>query len=149
MNAVKIMLFLLIFNVTLSIVSGLHIYNMQMEGEYSSEDIDSYSGQSALFVFVSGATFYSIVMGAVGGAIIGYVGGKIPTSEGIAYGIFGGTILAVFIAASSILGGIINIVPPYAQAGVALVIGLFLGISGLLFIIGYIQLIRGGIKSYM
>jgi len=151
MNAVKIMLFLLIFNISLSLVSGLYIYNMQTTGDekFSMEEIEEHSGETSIWYFVGGATFATIVGGAVAGAVIGYVGGKIPTAEGIAYGVFAGTIIGVFITSTSILSNIVNMVPPFARGGVSVIVGLFLGITGLLIIIGYIQLIKGGMKSYI
>jgi len=153
MKAVTIMLFLVIFNIVISAIGLLHIYNMGGSFEDTNVSgvnaslISHNSGENSLFVFgitLAGTTIVGGILGASYSILT-----KQPASEGIAYGTFGGLVTGVFISSYNILWSIVNIVPPYARLGAGVIIGIFLGITGLLFIIGFIQLIRGGMKTYI
>jgi hypothetical protein len=53
-----------------------------------------------------------------------------------------------FISSYSILWALVGQVPAEVQGGVAIVVGLFLAVTGFMFILGFMQLIVGGIAQY-
>jgi len=171
MKAVNIMLFLLIFNVVVSLVGGLNIYNMGMSSsEYDYEaladestspqrDKDAGGGIFSSFTdanfgfntfFIGGTTVAILIGGAIAGATIGglVTGGRLKTSEGAAYGFFGSIMTITFISSYSILWTIVEQIPDEIQTGAAVAVGLFLAITGFMFILGFMQLIVGGIAQY-
>jgi hypothetical protein len=153
MKAINVMLFLLIFNVVISLVGGLHIYNMNVSSEeYDYEDLEDESQSSDTFntFFIGGTTVGILVGGAVaGGLISGLIsGGRIRTAEGAAYGFFAALMTTTFISSYSILWTLVGQVPTEVQGGVAIVVGLFLAVTGFMFILGFMQLIVGGIAQY-
>lgn len=150
MKVFNIMMFLLIFNVAISVVGSLHIYNMGTVGVLPNEKslADVRNPLEGIWIFL-GQSAYALFIGTIAGALIGYYGAKIPTTEGMAYGFFAGLITSVFISSTNVLWRIVDMVPGYAQGGIAIVVGLFLGICGILFAFGFLQLVRGGISSYV
>jgi len=144
------MLFLLIFNVMISVVGagGLSIYNIGVEptNEYEADSVGSNDPDK--FMFLGGVALSILLLGPITGSFIGIVTGK-PVSEYAAYGFFGALISVVFVSTYGILTSIISVIPDSAKFGAQIVIGLFVGISGFMFLLGYMQLIRGGIESHM
>ena len=148
MKALDIMIFLLIFNVMVSVVGALSIYNMGLEPSsdtgLGAEDLE---GNTNYYHFIGGLAGV-MIGGAISGAFIGVIANR-PIAEGAAYGFFAGLITSVFYNSYQILTSIILVVPTEAQMGVSIIVGLFLAITGLMFALGFMQLIRGGVESYM
>lgn len=172
MKLFQIMFFLLIFNVAISITGSLHIYNMGMSGQVPTgensppltgqdsdgdgiSDIDegltnpnvADDGLVGLWLFVGGSAGM-LIFGTISGAVIGRLAG-IPTSESIAYSFFGTLITLIFTSTTQVLWSMTTWLPSEAQLGAQVIIGLFLGVSGLLCVFGYLQLIRGGFGGYL
>lgn len=146
MKAINIMMFLLIFNVTISIVGGLNIYHMGI-GVENQYDIENVKMENGMYMFIGDAMAIMITF-AIGGAILGAIARR-PLSESAAYSFFAGLITTVFVTSYRVLGTIANTVPAEAQLGVNVILGLFMGITGIIFALGFMQMIRGGVESYM
>jgi hypothetical protein len=144
------MMFLLIFNVAISITGTLHIYNLDTEGglpqNATAEDLQDSGG--GLWIFL-GQSLTALIVGALAGAVGGYYLLRVPTAEGAAYGFFGTFIVLIFTNTIRVLWSIVAWVPSEFQGGVAIVVGLFLGLSGLLCALGFLQMIRGGFATYL
>ena len=140
------MMFLLIFNVTISIVGGLNIYHMGI-GVENQYDIENVRMENGMYMFIGDAMAIMITF-AIGGAILGAIARR-PLSESAAYSFFAGLITTVFVTSYRVLGTIANTVPAEAQLGVNVILGLFMGIMGIIFALGFMQMIRGGVESYM
>jgi len=153
-KAIDIMLFLLLFNVMISIVgaAGLNIYRLGVEPEDSRYDAENLAegntGNKAYYYFIGGFGAALLGVGAGIGAVVGLVSGR-PTAEYAAYGFFAALVTAIFVSSYSILSSIAMVIPENARFGVQIVIGLFIGISGIMVALGFMQLIRGGVSSHM
>lgn len=154
MRAVKIMVFLLLVNISVTMVGALNIYNIDdldeksdIEGSYNASELGEASGENAIWFFL-GQSAITLMSGAILGAVAGSYLLKIPTSLGAAYGFFASLITLVFLQSYSILWQIVNFMPEGAKFGAQLIVGLFLGVCGLMFALGFLQLVAGGIKSY-
>jgi len=146
MKAINIILFLLIFNVSVSIVGGMNIYNMGLDvrDEYDINTIESAKGIDHFL----GGLAANLVLFGIGGSIIGALVRR-SMSESAAYGFFSGLVVTVYTNTYGILTGISSALPTQAAFMVNVVIALFLGISGIMMALAMMQLIRGGIESYM
>jgi len=143
------MLFLFIFNVVVSIVGGLHIYNMGMASEkYDYEQIEDSTTDFNSF-FVGAGVVGALLGGATLGALISLASaGKLQTSTGVAYGFFISLMGVTFLNSYSILWTITESVPQQLQGGVTIVVGIFIAITAVMFLIGLMQLIVGGVDQY-
>lgn len=154
MKAIDIMLFLLLFNVMISVVgaAGLNIYGLGVEPEDEKFDAENLAegntGDKAYYYFIGGFGAALLVVGTGIGAVVGVATGR-PTAEYAAYGFFAALVTAIFVSSYSILSSIAMVIPENARFGVQIVIGLFIGISGIMVALGFMQLIRGGVSSHM
>lgn len=154
MKAIDIMLFLLLFNVMISVVgaAGLNIYRIGVEPEDSKYDAENLAegntGNKGYYYFIGGFGATLLGIGTGLGAVVGLVSGR-PTAEYAAYGFFAALVAAIFVSSYSILSSISIVIPESARFGVQIVIGLFIGISGIMVALGFMQLIRGGVSSHM
>ena len=148
MKLFQIMMFLVIFNVAITVTGSLNIYKLDTEGglpqDATTDDLENREG---LWVFL-GQSITMLIAGAIAGAVGGHYALRVPTAEGAAYGFFGIFIVMVFAHTIRVLWAIVDWVPSPYQGGVAIVVGLFLAMSGLLCAIGFLQLIRGPISGY-
>lgn len=142
-------MFLLIFNVAISITGGLNIYKLGTEGALPQDaTTDDLAGRNGLWIFL-GTSIGALITGALAGAVGGYYIAKVPTAEGAAYGFFATFIILIFTNTIRVLWSIVDWVPTEYQGGVAIVVGLFLGLSGLLCALGFLQMVRGGMSTYL
>jgi len=159
MKVFNIMMFLLIFNVVISLVGYLHIYNMEIVGQSPNsatlEDLsnpsnaDKEDSGGAIWLFL-GPSAYALFLGSIAGAVGGYYLLRVPTAEGAAYGFFASLIGIIFINSYRVLWSIVNFIPDeQVRAGASVIVGLFLAICGVLFAFGFLQLVRGGIEHYV
>jgi len=88
MNAYKIMLFIIIFNISVSAVTTLNIYS-SAGNVHPSEDFSStgYSGVQAVMDFVGWDLFASFITGAIAGVFLAY-GLKVPGDSAFVYSTF-------------------------------------------------------------
>ena len=115
-----------------------------VENQY---DIENVKMENGMYMFIGDAMAIMITF-AIGGAILGAIARR-PLSESAAYSFFAGLITTVFVTSYRVLGTIANTVPAEAQLGVNVILGLFMGITGIIFALGFMQMIRGGVESYM
>jgi len=153
MKAINIMLFLFILNVVISIVGGLHIYNMDITGSYEYDEIQSDLGTSttdvSFYTYFAGTAVFILVGSTLLGATFSWLsGGKVVTAAGAVYGFFGGLMTTTFINSYRILWNIVENVPQQLQGGVSIVVGLFIAVTAFMFLIGFVQLIVGGIEQF-
>lgn len=142
-------MFLIIFNVAISITGQLHIYNLNTEGALPQDKTASdLAERQGMYIFL-GQTIGALIAGALAGAVGGYLTMRVPTAEGAAYGFFAVFIGIVFTNTIRVLWTIVDWVPTPYQGGIAIVVGLFLAMSGLLIALGFLQLVRGGMASYL
>ena len=165
MKLFQIMMFLLIFNIAITVVGALHIYNLEINGEIisSSSDVNNTSSVSLTELGSPSTDIYVLIgqwavapliamgIGALAGNLFGAASSiaRSLTAEGAAYGLFGGIIFVVFLNSYKILWRIVEIVPEPYRLGVSWIVGMFLGISGILIAVGYIQLVRGSMSTYL
>lgn len=86
MNAYKIMLFILLFNLSLSAVTTLNIYSAAgtvHPGENLS--VGSYSSFSAVMDFIGWDLFTSFIVGAIAGVFLAF---KVPGDSAFVYSTF-------------------------------------------------------------
>ena len=89
MKAQEIMMFLLIFNLCISLVGFLHIYNLgiNVNETYNVSNYDADASTENIAFSLLGTTFAIVITGVVAGAMTSWLT-RIPTDAGIAYGIF-------------------------------------------------------------
>jgi len=149
MKAIQAMLYLLIFNMVISIIAGLNIFNIA-EGAYSYSQLFSGDASVGTVFFLIPGLWGVLSFGAISGAVAGVLNLKIRTSSAAAYGAFAGLLTDVFIRSIAIFSSIANnVTNTLARNSLWAVIAIFLGVTGVMFFIGYIQLIRGGLESSM
>ena len=151
MKAQEIMMFLLLFNFLISVVGALHIYDtgINVNETYNASYFESHSkGTSAVYIILGG-TIAAIVGGAIAGALVTGWFSKIPSDAGAAYGIFTGLFLFITLNAAGTLWQLAYI-PGAAEYNTAIlmIIGIFLAITGVIFVMGLLQMVRGGWKGY-
>jgi len=154
MKAMEAMLYLFIFNLVVIIITGLGIFDITM-----STGATNYVTYNVLLSGDAdvGTIFYltieiwtSLVAGAVGGALASVLNIKVKASSAAAYVAFGGLLGVIFIKSAHLFFTIsANISDQHARGAVLVIVSVFLMISGIMFIIGYIQLVRGGLLSSM
>jgi len=154
MKAYQIMMFLLLFNLSISLVSALNIYNIGIaitNEDYDVEDYDAAVGagenDKIVWRFI-GATITGMVTGAIAGAVVAYLT-RVPADSGVAYGIFTGTFWGITYSAVAIFWDIARVPTGGANVGLLMLIFIFVGIIAVIFVTGLLQLIRGGWKSYV
>lgn len=143
MKAYELLLFLLIFNVCISIVSDLDIFHIGIDvsSEYQyDEDTDT---RNMWWRFLGGSSLLTIGAGAIAGAVIGVLLTKIPSDAGAIYGAFTGAFWSSYIRVVAILWNIAGMAGHGTNYGIMIIIFLFAGLSGLIFFAGFSQLVRG------
>ena len=154
MKAAQIMLFLLIFLLSVELISASNIYVMgtsSSDFETQTEEVDdpySISSEEGLNVgkvmgriFVLAST--GIVVGAIFGAAAHYVSG-VPGDRAFVYGLFAGAFWGMTIDACYIF----NSIAPF-NPGIVMVVSIFLVVCGAVFLIGFKQLVTGGWQAFM
>ena len=154
MKAYHVMMFLLIFNVMLWIITiGLGLYNLGYQLDYDIED-DDYGTvnettkmqrkQNALLWRLTGQTIFMAVTAILAGAVIGSFFNIQRASQAYVYGAitsvfwttYGSTFSVFYTISSSVPGGIIILI-------------LFTAIIAYVFLVGLFQMVTGGWKSYV
>jgi len=146
-KAVHIMLFLLLFNLSISLVGVLHIYNIGVDvpEDFSQGNIENYESTSArrdiitdFFVLVA----ESLIFGMVAGSIMTYFT-KIPADKAYVYSVFFTTYWAMAWSSTSIIWSMGS-----DNQGVQMVVIVFSIILVSMFMIAIMQMPVGGWKSY-
>ena len=157
MKAQEIMMFLLIFNLSLSLIGALHIYNLDVSVAEEKFNVSGYDagtargsseGTNNLVWVLLGTSISAIAGGIIAGAMTSWLT-RIPTDAGVAYGVFAGAFWGITLGASRTIW---NIAYMSGLAGyntaILMVIFIFLGVTGVVFIYGFVQLVKGGWKGY-
>jgi len=148
MKAYELMMFFLIFNVSVSLVNTLDIFDTGIDAstdyEYDPDaEIDVSDQENDVWWVFLGETMLSLGAGAVGGALIGVVFLKIPADSGAAYGAFSGAFWKMAINSFAIIWSIGTVPGEGTNLGVMIIVFLFAGLTGVIFFVGLLQLIRG------
>ena len=147
MKAFQLMVFMMLFNFSVFIVGGLHIYNMNIDpSEASSEyNLAEYSTSSPSSILTSSflGTIILWAFAAIATATVVSYFTKGKSVDGVIYGIFGGTYWAVTKTAFDTFSSIF----PKNEAidWILVIYGIMLGV---LFVIGLFQMVRGGWEAY-
>jgi hypothetical protein len=152
MKAYELMMFFLIFNVCVSLVNALDIFdtgvNTDTTYEYDPDEItDTSDEETGVWWQFLGTTMLSLGTGAIAGALIGVVFLKIPADSGAAYGAFSGVFWSMAISSFAIIWSIGSIPGGGTNLGIMIIVFLFAGLTGVIFFVGLLQLIRGPWKG--
>lgn len=141
MKAYQMMMFLLIFNLTISLVGALHIYNMEF-GVDDNYDVEGTSGTTINDRFF-GRMLITSFLGAIAATVISFAT-KIPADAAFAYSLFASSFWGIAWQALDVITAIGGY-----STGIWIVVGIFIILLGGVFVVGLAQLIRGGWKSYV
>ena len=144
-------MFLLLFNLSISLIGVLSIYNIGVSppSTYNVSDYAPASSPDQIVWRFLGTTLSGIMLGVAAGAMTSWLT-KIPTDAGIAYGVFTGVFWGITYNTVDVIWRIGTGIPGAVgvNAGIFVVIVIFVGITGIVFAYGLVQLIRGGWKGY-
>ena len=146
MKAYQLMMFLLLFNICISVVASLSIYRadiVNVDDEYDISGGVTEKGAAGPQVIFFGSLITSVLSGIISGALISYFT-NIPADSAFAYSLFGFTFWGIAYAA---VASIQSLYPN--NPGVSLIIGIFIVVLAGTFAAGIAQLIRGGWKSFV
>jgi len=164
MKAYQVMMFFLLFNLTLSLLSvipvedsdgvthyGLFRIDVEIEETYNVSDNAAMEGAEEdsipVWTFL-GAPLIGIVGGAIAGTIVAYLT-KVPADSAIAYSTFTGTFWGITYGGMSVLWNIALIAGGGTPTAIIRIfVFIFIGIMAVIFAAGLLQLIRGGWSSY-
>lgn len=149
MKAYEIMAFLLIFNLSISVISVLSIYNLGITvgSDYDTSQYKASADDPEKLAFRNLAIdLVAITAGVVAGALIGSWVLKIPADSGAAYGAFTGVFWGSCYNSMSIIWSI-GAGLEEGQVGVMVIVFIFTVLSGVVFFVGLMQLVRGGWKG--
>lgn len=142
MKAYEIMSFLLIFNLSISVIAILSIYNLGVTvgSDYDVSQYESTASDTEKLAFrFLAINLVSFTAGIVAGALIGSWVLKIPADSGAAYGAFTGVFWGACYNAMSVIWNIGE-----GQVGVMVIVFVFTALTGVVFFVGLMQLVRGG-----
>ena len=147
MKAYHVMAFLLLFNLSVSLIGAVHIYNMgvSVPEDFSQADISTYEGTTGrrnmfdnfLFAIIGG-----LLSGVVWGGIVSYFT-KIPADKSFVYSVFVNEYIAMSWSATTVLW---NIGGQYE--GVIYLVIIFAIILCVILLAGLMQMPIGGWKAY-
>ena len=154
MKAYQIMMFMLLFSLSISVINVLHIYNIENQidptdqndpAEGINYDVSDYQASSA--GTVTGRFFGDLMLGIIAGVIAATITSyftRVPADAAFAYGLFGGAFWGI---AKNALGVIWRIKP--GDEGIMIILVIFAIILSASFVVGILQMIRGGWESYV
>jgi hypothetical protein len=134
MKAYHVMMFLLLFNLSISAINILHIYPAFATPGY---DAPSSSGTSA-FYSLAGPILSAFVGGVIMASFI-RVFTRIPSAAAYVYSIFGGAFIGFTVQSMNVLW---TLAP--GNLGMLVVLGIFGMITGIVFVAGMMQIVGGG-----
>ena len=140
MRAYHIMMFLLLFNLSISVVSALGIYPAYVSTDPAYDVTSTNAGNSALYRFGGGllATSLAAVMA---GSLISYFT-KLPAAAAVAYTLFATQFWNFTIQTFSVLWAIGG-----GNVGMTVVITVFGIMVGIIFLAGLMQMVSGGWRA--
>lgn len=144
MKAYEIMAFLLIFNLSISVITVLSIYNLGVEVRPGADyDVSQYEAEAddpeKLAFRILAVNIIAITAAVVAGGLIGSWVLKIPADSGAAYGAFTGVFWGACYNAMSIIWNV-----GQGHMGVMVIVFIFTILTGIVFFVGILQLVRGG-----
>ena len=148
MRAYQIMIFLMLFNISINVITLLGIFPVPSTA-YNTDrtfDVSVTTGinQGSLWLFTGSIALFS-VGGAIAGAFYSRIS-SVPADSAAAYGFFGGFFLSMTISTFSIFNGIAIQAGP-ASIAVYTMVSVFMGIIGVFFFAGLMQMIKGGWRT--
>lgn len=167
MKAYQIMMFLMLFNLSVSMIAiipiqgptegnityGIYQPAVAVNNTYNVSRIDAEAGDDGSKVVwrFLGFTVLALIGGAIAGAIVAYLS-RVPADSAVAYSIVATEFWAIAYSALAIIWdmgkiptGSVGDVP--VNIGVMMFVYAFTGILAVIWIAWIIQLIRGGFKS--
>lgn len=148
MKAYHIMMFLLLFNMSVSAIGALHIYNggLTVSADYDLSDghLEAKGGVRVPVFF--GSLMVGILTGVITGTILNYFAG-VPGDASFAYGLFAGSFWGITYSAANSLFEI-GRSDTDVSGVVTIIVGMFLVITCGTFIAGLVQMIKGGWQSF-
>ena len=137
MRAFHIMLFLMLFNLCVTLVGSLNIYPtyVSTDSQYAVDNPNP--DNSALYRF-GGSLLIGSIGGIMAGSLISYFT-KLPAAAAVAYGLFAGSFWFFMTDAFAILWRIGN-----GNLGISTVVTIFGLIAGLIFLGAMMQMVSGG-----
>ena len=146
MKAYEIMAFLLIFNLSISMIFVLNIYDLsdpsKLDSNYNVSEYGAESGKEDLAFRFIAINIITITASIVAGALIGSWVLKIPADSGAAYGAFTGVFWGSAINTTSIFWSL-----GQRYEGIMIIVFMFVALMGVVFFVGLMQLVRGGWKG--
>ena len=152
MNAYQIMMFLLLLNLSISIVNSVGIFNVGVNPEdynasgYEAKEEYTASGDFGTIRFI-GVSIASILSGAILGVFVGYLT-QVPADSAIAYSIFTTTFWGLAYNASSVLWNFGTIAGDDYNAGIMMLLLVFFAVMAISFIAFLMQLVKGPWSTY-
>jgi len=166
MKAYQIMMFLMLFNLSISLLSivpvedsdgnshyGLFKYHVGVPSKYNVSDYDTPDnpGEAEIPIYrFLGMTLVGLVTGFVAGTVVAYLT-KVPADAGMAYGAFTGTFWGMAFSSMAVLTELAFLAASGNQAAfmIAMVfVFIFGGITLVVFAAGLLQMVRGGWTSF-
>lgn len=155
MNFFRIMVFLILINVSVSIISALGIYqsttDYNVDTKYDLENIEPTvvsHNPGAIFWRFFGHSISSLVIGGIAGAAIALIG-QVPADRSIAYSAFSTFFLQSTFVTIGVLSNLAQEAESFGAAfAVNVIIALFIGIAGVSAVAFFMQLITSGWESY-
>lgn len=160
MKAYQIMMFLMLFNIAISIVAVIPVKNpdnttrglfepgVSSPATYNVSVYRADNSRSGVVARILTVSLISLVTGAIAGAVIAYLS-RVPADAAIAYSLFATTFWGMAYSALSIFWdmGKIPGTEGDVNIGIMVFVFTFTAILAVIFAVGLIQLIRGGFKS--
>ena len=165
MKAYQIMMFFLLFNLVISLLAfvpiedndgntrhGIFRIPTTVPTEYNATDIETSMGGTEsefnVWRFLGGITVAGFAAMFISGAITGWII-KIPSDSAAAYSVFSGTFWGITYGGISILLGLAEVAGGGSPTVIIRVfVGIFIGITAVVFIVGLLQLVKGGWAAY-
>ena len=145
MKAYQLMMFMLLFCLSISVIDVLNIYQfneVNVGSEYNTERTGVTEPSRTTDRFF-GSLLASAAIGAIAGAVVSYLT-KVPADSAFAYSIFATSFWGI---AYNALATIWELAPN--NQGIGVIIVIFSIVLAGTFAVGMAQLIRGGWKSYV
>ena len=150
MKAIEVMLWLLLFNASIALVGGLEIFNIPAGPLFDYAKISASGEPTVGRMFDIMGIWAVLIAGAIAGAFAGVLTFRIKLSDSAVYSTILTLVTGLYANTILILTQIITSIEHLeARSAVTAIVVIFLAINALMFIMGVIQLVRGGMQSAM
>lgn len=143
MNAYKVMVFIILFNLSISAVTALRIYstagNVHVDEQFN---VSSYSGVDLVMDFVGWDLFTSFITGAIAGVFLAY-GLKVPGDSAFVYSTFSSFYLLKTQDALVIFWDVGKVAPASVQLAILIACAIFTFVALVALLSFIMQLVKG------